>query len=86
VRARESDLPAADALTDVLTGGEREVLAHAADGLTDTAIAQRLFLTRRTAETHPGHIVTKLDVPAGTTNNRRVHAVRRFLQATHHTP
>jgi DNA-binding CsgD family transcriptional regulator len=78
--------PPVNGLTDVLTDREREVLALAADGLTDTAIAQRLFLTRRTVETHLGHIFTKLDVPAGTTHNRRVHAVRRFLQATQDTP
>ena len=58
------------------------MLALAADGLTDTAIAQRLYLTRRTVETHLGHIFTKLDVPAGNTHNRRVHAVRGFLQDT----
>jgi DNA-binding CsgD family transcriptional regulator len=71
-----------DALTELLTEREREVLALAADGLTDTAIAQRLYVTRRTVETHLGHIFSKLDVPAGNSNNRRVHAVRRFLQAT----
>jgi DNA-binding NarL/FixJ family response regulator len=81
VHAHEAAAAPADALTDVLTDREREVLALAADGLTDLAIAQRLYLARRTVETHLGHIFAKLDVPAGTTHNRRVHAVRRFLQA-----
>jgi DNA-binding CsgD family transcriptional regulator len=68
-------------LHGVLTTREREVLALVAEGLTDGAIAQRLYLTRRTVETHIGHVFTKLDVPAGSSQNRRVHAVRRYLDA-----
>jgi DNA-binding CsgD family transcriptional regulator len=68
-------------LRGVLTAREREVLALVAEGLTDGAIAQRLYLTRRTVETHIGHVFAKLDVPAGSSQNRRVHAVRRYLDA-----
>ncbi len=68
-------------LRGVLTTREREVLALVAQGLTDGAIAQRLFLARRTVETHLGHIFAKLDVPAGSSQNRRVHAVRRYIDA-----
>jgi DNA-binding NarL/FixJ family response regulator len=57
------------------------VLALVAEGLTDGAIAQRLYLTRRTVETHIGHVFAKLGVPAGSSQNRRVHAVRRYLDA-----
>ena len=57
------------------------MLALAAQGLTDGAIAQRLYLTRRTVETHLGRVFAKLDVPAGSSHNRRVHAVRRYLDA-----
>jgi len=67
------------ALRGVLTPREREVLGLVAEGLTDRAIAQRLYLTRRTVETHLGHIFTKLGVPAGSSQNRRVHAVRHYL-------
>jgi DNA-binding CsgD family transcriptional regulator len=76
----DGERPTAD-VGDVLTDRECEVLVLVAEGLTDAAIAQRLYLTRRTVETHVGHIFTKLDVPAGSANNRRVHAVRRFLDA-----
>jgi DNA-binding NarL/FixJ family response regulator len=68
-------------LHGVLTTREREVLALVAEGLTDGAIAQRLYLTRRTVETHIGHVFAKLDVPAGSSQNQRVHAVRRYLDA-----
>ena len=68
-------------LRGVLTPREREVLGLVAEGLTDGAIAQRLYLTRRTVETHLGHIFTKLGVPAGSSQNRRVHAVRHYLSA-----
>jgi DNA-binding CsgD family transcriptional regulator len=69
------------ALRGVLTPREREVLGLVAEGLTDGAIAQRLYLTRRTVETHLGHIFAKLGVPAGSSQNRRVHAVRHYLEA-----
>lgn len=62
-----------------LTRREHEVMALVVAGLTDRAIAERLFLTRRTVETHIGHAFAKLDVPVGPQENRRVHAVRRLL-------
>lgn len=71
----------APALGGVLTPREREVLGLVAEGLTDGAIAERLYLTRRTVETHLGHIFAKLGVPAGRSQNRRVHAVRHYLEA-----
>jgi DNA-binding CsgD family transcriptional regulator len=77
-RARASGTPA---LRSLLTQRERAVLALVAEGLTDAAIAQRLYLTRRTVETHLGHVFSKLGVPTGTSQNRRVHAVRRYLEA-----
>jgi DNA-binding CsgD family transcriptional regulator len=77
-RPRASGAPAVRSL---LTAREREVLALVAEGLTDGAIAQRLYLTRRTVETHLGHVFAKLGVPAGSSQNRRVHAVRRYLDA-----
>jgi DNA-binding CsgD family transcriptional regulator len=81
MRAERGATPAAGATGAALTPREREVLALVADGLTDGAVAERLFLTRRTVETHLGHVFAKLDVPAGSAHNRRVHAVRRYLGA-----
>ena len=65
-----------------LTSREREVLALVAEGLTDRAIAERLWLTTKTVETHIRHILRKLDLPAGAANNRRVQAVLTYLRAS----
>lgn len=66
---------------DELTDREREVLALMAEGLTDRGIGERLWLTPRTVETHVRHILRKLDLPDGASNNRRVHAVLAYLRA-----
>jgi DNA-binding NarL/FixJ family response regulator len=64
-----------------LTAREREVLALMAEGLTDRGIAERLWVTQKTVETHAVHIFRKLDLPEGASYNRRVHAVLAFLRA-----
>ena len=63
-----------------LTERERDVLALMAEGLSDRGIAQRLVVTTKTVETHVRHIFSKLDLPRGAANNRRVHAVVAFLR------
>jgi DNA-binding NarL/FixJ family response regulator len=65
---------------DQLTTREREVLALMAEGLTDRGIAERLYLTPNTVETHVRHILAKLGLPASPTDNRRVHAVLAYLR------
>ena len=47
---------------DALTPTERRVALLAAEGLSNPTIAQRLFVTRRTVETHLTHAYAKLDV------------------------
>lgn len=66
---------------DDLTQREREVLALLAEGLTDRGIAERLWLTPKTVETHVRHILRKLALPEGAAHNRRVHAVLAYLRA-----
>jgi DNA-binding NarL/FixJ family response regulator len=66
---------------DELTERELEVLGLMAEGLTDRGIAERLWLTSRTVETHVRHILQKLGIPADTTVNRRVHAVLVYLRS-----
>jgi DNA-binding CsgD family transcriptional regulator len=45
-----------------LTASERRVAELAADGYTNPEIAQSLFVTRKTVETHLGHVYRKLDI------------------------
>jgi DNA-binding NarL/FixJ family response regulator len=52
-----------------------------AEGLTDRGIAERLWFTPRTVETHVRHILRKLQLPVDASNNRRVHAVLAFVGA-----
>jgi DNA-binding NarL/FixJ family response regulator len=66
---------------DQLTAREREVLALMAEGLTDRGIAERLFVTPKTVETHIRHIFAKLRMPETATDNKRVHAVLTYLRA-----
>ena len=66
---------------DELTPREREVLSLMAEGLTDRGIAERLYLTQNTVETHSRHILAKLGLPATPADNRRVHAVLAYLRS-----
>jgi two-component system response regulator NreC len=47
---------------DGLSKREREVLALIAEGLTTSQIAERLYLSPHTVQTHRDHVMTKLDL------------------------
>ncbi|XVV06179.1 response regulator [Actinosynnema sp. CA-248983] len=64
---------------DRLTDRERAVLALMAEGRTNQAIAQRLFIAERTVEKHCTSIFAKLDLSASPHDHRRVLAVLRYL-------
>ena len=51
-----------------------------AEGLSDRGIAERLWVTPKTVETHIRHILRKLDLPTGSSYNRRVAAVLAQLR------
>ena len=65
-----------------LTTREREVLGQLAEGLSNRAIASRLFVTERTVEAHVTQIFQKLGLEAGRDSHRRVLAVLAYLRAS----
>ena len=48
-----------------LTRREKEIAALVADGLGNREIAERLYLSKRTVDSHMEHIFTKLASPRG---------------------
>jgi DNA-binding NarL/FixJ family response regulator/class 3 adenylate cyclase len=65
---------------DELTPREREVLELMAEGRSNQAIADRLYVTLRAVEKHVTSIFSKLDLAASTDDHRRVLAVLLFLR------
>ena len=66
---------------DILSPRERDVLALMAEGASNVGIASRIFVTENTVQKHVRSILTKLGLPMSETENRRVLAVLRFLEA-----
>jgi DNA-binding NarL/FixJ family response regulator len=67
---------------DSLTEREREVLGRMAEGRTNRAIAEELFVSERAVERHVTSIFSKLDLPAGEQDHRRVLAVLAYLRGS----
>jgi DNA-binding NarL/FixJ family response regulator len=65
---------------DELTPREREVLELMAEGRSNKAIAERLFVTERAVEKHVTSIFGKLRLPADSDDHRRVLAVLAYLR------
>jgi DNA-binding NarL/FixJ family response regulator len=76
IMARRQDEP-----LDRLTAREREVLGLMAEGRSNAAIAQALFVTEKAVAKHTNNIFTKLDLPIDIDDNRRVRAVLAWLRA-----
>jgi len=62
-----------------LSAREREVLGLMAEGRSNSAIAQRLFVTEKAVSKHSTNIFTKLDLAPSDDDNRRVLAVLAYL-------
>jgi DNA-binding NarL/FixJ family response regulator len=65
-----------------LSEREREVLELMTEGLTNSGIAKRLYLSERTVEAHVRHLLMKLDLPEGEDGHRRVLAVLAYLRSS----
>ncbi len=75
-RRRLADNPVAQ-----LTDREREVLALMAEGRSNHAIAERLFVTDHTVEKHVKNIFGTLRLPPSPDDHRRVLAVITYLDS-----
>ncbi len=64
-----------------LSQRERQVLGLIAEGMSNRAVAARLFVTERTVEAHVTQIFQKLRLPESPDQHRRVLAVLAFLRA-----
>jgi DNA-binding NarL/FixJ family response regulator len=62
-----------------LTPREREVLALMAEGLSNSGIAHRLWVTEGAVEKHVHRLLAKLHLPATEDDHRRVLAVLTYL-------
>ena len=75
-RPRSSDDP-----LEELTERERDVLSLMAEGRSNKAIGQQLFITEHTVEKHVKNILGKLRLPESPDDHRRVLAVLTYLSA-----
>jgi DNA-binding NarL/FixJ family response regulator len=75
VGRRRADDPVAS-----LTPREKEVLELMAEGRSNQAICERLFITQRAVEKHVTSIFSKLRLPADAGDHRRVLAVLAYLR------
>jgi DNA-binding NarL/FixJ family response regulator len=64
-----------------LSAREREVLAHVAEGQSNTAIARSLVVSEAAVGKHVGNIFAKLRLPQTDDTHRRVLAVLAYLRA-----
>lgn len=67
-------------ITSRLSDRERQVLELMAEGRSNLAISERLFLGVRTVESYVSNILARLEVPMGPDAHRRVQVVLLYLR------
>jgi DNA-binding NarL/FixJ family response regulator len=60
------DVLAANQRDEMLTGREREILQLLADGMSNSDVAGKLFISQETVKSHVRHILTKLEADTRT--------------------
>ena len=73
-------MPRTESPMPQLTEREREILSLMAEGRSNQAIAQRLFLSERTVESNVSRIFAKLGLLPAEDDHRRVLAVLTYLR------
>jgi DNA-binding NarL/FixJ family response regulator len=76
---RDLVTPSTDPRLAGLTSRELEVLALAAEGLSNASIAARLVISERTAEAHMRSVFARLGIAESAESNRRVLAVLAYV-------
>jgi two-component system, NarL family, response regulator NreC len=61
-KAEERENPFAHTHDNPLTNREQEILSYIAEGMNNTQIAEKLFISARTVDTHRTNIMQKLDI------------------------
>ncbi|GAA0556647.1 response regulator transcription factor [Paractinoplanes ferrugineus] len=77
---RLMDRPSRQRPLDLLSGQERKVLQHMAEGRSNNGVAEAMFLAPKTVEKHILSIFKKLGLEQQEQDNRRVLAVLHWLQ------
>jgi DNA-binding NarL/FixJ family response regulator len=62
IASRSTPAPTNQSALEILSDREREVLVLVGSGLSNTAIAEKIYLSPLTVKTHVSHIMSKLDV------------------------
>jgi DNA-binding NarL/FixJ family response regulator len=73
-RVREKPVTAAELRMEALSDRQREILALVASGMSNTAIAQKLFMSPKSVEYHLTQIYAQLQVNTDASVNARVQA------------
>lgn len=77
-RVRDAPASAADLRMETLSDRQREILALVASGMSNGAIAQKLFMSPKSVEYHLTQIYAQLQVSTDASANARVQAAMMF--------